>query len=202
MSRGMLCWPCVPAAFLFAVCAAAQDPGSYCGGAASASSPSDLANVVGELTVEHHATRGDVHGLHCLYGYAAEKCGDHATALAIYDRCVAEGHAGAMIWKALMLENGVGAAPDSAAAAALFRRAAESGTAGYGTLGKLHYASALWLGRGVARDEAEALRWFRAAAAEGDRDAAEFLANGYHTGWRDASGQGVGSPPRAAAPAR
>lgn len=174
--------------------AAAQEPGPYCGGAVRETVPSDLANTVGELTIEYHATRLDGHPLRCGYGYAAEKCGDHATAIRIYDRCIAEGHAGAMLWKALMYENGSGLAQDPSQAARLFRLAAEAGTSGYSTLGKLHYASALWLGSGVARDETEALRWFRAAAAEGDRDAAEFLATGYHTAWRDAQGRGVGTP--------
>ena len=33
----------------------------------------------------------------------------------------------------------------------------------------------LWNGRGVAKDEGEALRWYRKAAALGDRSAAELL---------------------------
>jgi TPR repeat protein len=175
---------------------AAQSPGRYCGGAAHPTMPSDLANAVGELSIEHHAASYGRHSLRCGYGYAAEKCGDHATAREIYDRCIADGHAGAMVWKAQMLESGLGIARDPAAAARLFRRAGETGTGGYATLGKLHYASALWQGHGVARDETEALRWFRAAAAEGDRDAAAFLAEGYHTAWRDAAGRGVGTAPK------
>lgn len=185
---------------LLASPAAAQSPGRYCGGAAHPAMPSDLANAVGELSIEHHAAGSGRHGLRCGYGYAAEKCGDHATALEIYDRCIADGHAGAMVWKAQMLESGLGIAQDASAAARLLRRAGESGTGGYATLGKLHYASALWQGRGVARDEAEARRWFRAAAAEGDRDAAAFLAEGYHTAWRDAAGRGVGTPPKPFSP--
>lgn len=172
---------------------AALGQGLYCGGAARQTVPSDLANVVGELTIEYQATRHDRHPLRCGYGYAAEKCGDHVTALKIYERCIAEGHAGAMIWKAMMHESGSGVPVDPVRAAELFRRAAEAGHGGYSTLGKLHYASALWLGRGVPRDEAEALRWFRLAAAEGDRDAQMFLATGYHTAWRDATGAGVGN---------
>lgn len=176
--------------------AQAQSPGLYCGGAVAQTLPRDLDNVVGELTIEYQATQLEDHRLRCGYGYAAEKCGDHVTALKIYERCIAQGHAGAMIRMAMMYESGSGVATDFVRAAALFRRAAKAGIGGYGTLGKLHYASALWLGQGVARDEAEALRWFRAAAAEGDRDARMFLSTGYHTAWRDASGQGVGRPLR------
>lgn len=174
---------------------AARGQGLYCGGAAKQTVPSDLANVVGELTIEYQATQREHHPLRCGYGYAAEKCGDHITALQIYERCIAEGHAGAMIWMAMMYESGSGVAPDPARAVALFRRAAEAGTSGYSTLAKLHYASALWLGRGILRDPVEAMRWFNAAAAEGDRDAQLFLSTGYHTAWRDAAGLGVGTPP-------
>ena len=125
-------------------------------------------------------------------GYAAEKCGDHETALKIFDKCIAKGYAGAMIWKGLMFESGSGVPRDSARAAALFRQAAESREGHYGALGKLHYASALHEGRGVPRDEAEARRWFERAAREGSEDAAEFLRTGHHTGARDLSGRGVG----------
>lgn len=174
---------------------AAAEDNLYCGGAVRQTVPSDLANVVGELTLEYVAENGGAGGImRCGYGYAAEKCGDHATANRIYDRCIAAGHVGAMLWKALLFENGNGVPRDLAKAAELYRRAGESGTSGYATLGKLHYATALLLGQGVARDEAAARRWFAAAAAEGDRDAAEFLRTGYHTAQRDAEGRGVGTP--------
>jgi TPR repeat protein len=44
----------------------------------------------------------------------------------------------------------------------------------------------------VDRNEAEARRWFQAAAAEGSPDAKEFLATGHHTGSRNLRGEGVG----------
>ena len=121
----------------------------------------------------------------CAYGYWAEKCGDHATANAIFDKCIDAGFVGAMVWKALMLESGSGGDIDEAAAADLMRRAAHSDDTDYATLGKLHWATALYLGKGVERNEAEAMKWFRAAAAEGDPDAQEFLATGNHTADRD-----------------
>lgn len=130
--------------------------------------------------------------LTCASGYWFEKCGDHATANRIFDKCIAAGYTGAMIWKGLMYENGNGVPKDDNAAANMFKRAATSGTDGYATLGKVHYASALYEGKGVPRDEEEALRWFRAAAAEGSKDAEEFLRTGYHSAGRDAAGKGVG----------
>ena len=128
----------------------------------------------------------------CGYAQVAVKCGEHEIARRIFDKCIAKGYAGAMIWKGLMLEDGQGGTRDEAAAAALYRRAAESGEGHYAALGKLHYASALHQGKGVPKDEAEARRWFERAAAEGSEDAAEFLRTGYHTGSRDAHGHGVG----------
>lgn len=176
--------------------AAAGEDHRFCGGPVRTTVPSDLENVVGELTIEYISERyGPGTMMGCGYGYAAEKCGDHETANRIYDRCIAAGHVGAMLWKALLFENGNGVPLDLAQAAALYRRAGESGSSGYATLGKLHYATALLLGRGVDRDEQEARRWFAAAAAEGDRDAAEFLRTGYHTAQRDGQGRGVGTPP-------
>lgn len=188
-----IAWFCL---FFLSALSAARGQGLYCGGAVQQTVPSDLANVVGELTIEYQATQLERHALRCGYGYAAEKCGDHVTALKIYDRCIAEGHAGAMIWKAMMYESGSGVTRDPARAAELFRRAGLAGTSGYSTVGKLHYASALWTGSGVQRDEAEAMRWFAAASAEGDRDAQMFVSTGYHTAWRDADGHGVGKAPR------
>ncbi len=133
--------------------------------------------------------------LSCAAGYWAEKCGDHATAHKIFDKCIAAGYVGAMIWKALLLEDGAGVERDEVRATELLKRAAMSGDDHYATLGKLHYASNLYLGRGVAKDEAEARKWFQAAAAEGSKEAADFLRTGYHTGARDQSGHGIGTPP-------
>ena len=150
-------------------------------------------NAGGDMSLEHVAQQ-PASMLTCAAGYLLEKCGDHATANLVFDKCIAAGYAGAMIWKGLLYENGNGVPRDDTKAAELFKRAATSGSDGYATLGKVHYASALYQGRGVPRDEAEALKWFRAAAAEGSKDAEEFLHTGHHTASRDRSGAGVGTP--------
>jgi len=62
----------------------------------------------------------------------------------------------------------------------------------YATLGKLHYATALYLGRGTERNVDEAMKWFREAADEGDTDAKEFLRTGSHAADRDVEGRSVG----------
>lgn len=153
----------------------------------------------------------------CGYANLAIKCGDHARAHRILDKCIAKGYVGSMIMKGMLLEDGRGQGVDLARAAALYRQAAASGEGHYATLGKLHYATALHLGRGVPEDQAQARRWFEQAAREGSADAEEFLRTGYHTGSRDVNGRGVGpagdmvrgiglvreepaAPPRAAGP--
>lgn len=167
----------------------------FCGGVMPQTGvPSDLEHVVGDQTLEYVADQPP--GLMtCSKGYLLEKCGDHENALKVFDKCIAAGYVGAMIWKALILENGFeGSPPDLVAATELMRRAAVSGDSPYATLGKLHYASALYQGKGVPKDEAAARKWFEAAAKDGDPDAIEFLRTGRHTGERDYQGTGVGAP--------
>lgn len=128
----------------------------------------------------------------CSHGYWAEKCGAHKTAHVIFDRCIEAGYVGAMIWKSLLYETGTGVPQDSAKATELMRLAAISDNEDYATLGKLHYATSLYLGRGVERNVDEAMKWFREAADEGDAEAIEFLRTGSHAGDRDVKGRSVG----------
>ncbi len=167
----------------------------FCGGPVpQTDEPTDLAHVVGDQTLEYMADQ-PASMVVCSKGYLFEKCGDHETAMRIFDRCIEAGYVGAMIWKALMLQDGALGKPDLPAAAELMRRAAQSGDSPYATLGKLHYASALHEGKGVPRDVTAARSWFEAAAAEGNPDAIEFLRTGYHVGDRDGQARGVGDAP-------
>ncbi len=172
---------------------ALANPGRFCGGPVQTTTPDDLANVVGDQSLEY-AAQQPASMLTCARGYLLAKCGDFETANQVFDKCIAAGYAGAMIWKALLLEDGSGVERDLVQAAALLHRAAVSGDPAYGPLGKMHYATMLHQGKGVPRDEAAALDWFRAAAAEGNAEAREFLRTGYHTGARDRSGMGAGTP--------
>ncbi|TVO57082.1 hypothetical protein [Denitromonas halophila] len=172
-------------ALVLATPAVAVVPPTSCGG------PPDAPDAAqSDLSIAYWSQQ-EASSTMCAYGYWAEKCGNHAIAHTIFDRCIAAGYVGAMIWKALLLEDGTGIAQDSAAATELMRRAAHSDDREYATLGKLHYATALYLGRGVERDEAAAERWFREAAAEGDADAQAFLDSGTHTADRDQRGRSV-----------
>lgn len=172
----------------------ANEGNRFCGGAMQPASPDDLDNAVGELSLQYVASQ-PAGPVSCAAGYLLSKCGDHETANRVFDKCIAAGYTGALIWKALMYENGQGVPQDPVKATEMLLRAANSGDPYYGPLGKMHYATALYQGRGVERNVEEAMRWFREAAAEGDESAQEFLRTGHHTAVRDGSGQGVGEAP-------
>lgn len=173
---------------------------TICGERASPTVPSDLANGISDLSLQFRAQQ-PASMLTCAAGYLLEKCGDHEAAIMVFDKCIAAGYAGAMIWKARLFEEGAGVGQDFVKAAELLHRAAISGDPAYGPIAKLHYASALHLGRGVTRNEAEARKWFEAAARDGSAEAREFLATGYHTGSRGLDTRGVGTPAATAAKA-
>ena len=115
--------------------------------------------------------------LKCLYGYAAEKVGDHGAAIRIFEDCIARWEdVYSMIWLAMMYENGTGVPRDLGKAAELMRRGALSPqTAGYAALARYHYGVALHQGRGVAPDAQAARHWLERAAAQGQDDAAAYL---------------------------
>lgn len=115
--------------------------------------------------------------LKCLYGYAAEKTGDHAAAIRIFEDCIARWEdVYSMIWLAMMHENGTGMPRDLGKAAELMRRGALSAqSGGYATLARYHYGVALHQGRGVPSDSQAARHWLGRAAAEGQGDATAYL---------------------------
>jgi uncharacterized protein len=170
-------------ALSLAACAAAH-AGNMCG-------TDDPAAMQSDLSLGHVAQQ-PASLVVCAYANLALKCGDHALAHRILDKCIAKGFAASMILKGLLFEDGRGSDIDLTKAAALYRQAAATGEGHYAALGKLHYASALHEGRGVPKDEAEARKWFQKAADEGSPDAEEFLRTGHHTGSRDVTGRGVG----------
>ena len=180
-----------------AVNAANHSGVSFCGGTVTPGDPTDLENQVGDMTLQA-AVDQPASMTTCGKGYLLAKCGDHENANRIFDKCIAAGYVGAMIWKALQVENGNGVEQDLKVAADLLRQAAMSSDPAYGPLGRMHYATVLFEGRGVARDADEAMKGFRRAAAEGNAEAAEFLRTGYHTGARDGRGMGAGTPTAAA----
>lgn len=119
----------------------------------------------------------------CLYGYAADKTGDHAAAVRIFEDCISRWNDPySIIWLAHLLENGHGARKDLVRAAQLLRQGAlHPDTSGYATLARYHYGMALLRGQGVPADPAQARHWLQRAAQEGLGEAREALA-GLETG--------------------
>lgn len=113
----------------------------------------------------------------CLYGYAAEKTGDHAAAVQIFEDCIARWNdVYSMIWLAQMYESGMGMPQSLEKAAALVKRGAEQpDSAAYVSLARYHWGVALAEGRGVAKDLKAARRWLQRASKDGQTEADEYL---------------------------
>lgn len=113
----------------------------------------------------------------CMYGYAAEKSGDHAAALAIFNDCVERfDSVYAMIWLAQMYETGVAVERNLTKATELMKRGANTDDeAGYSSLAKYHYGVALIEGRGVIADRQQGISWLKKASLEGVTDADDYL---------------------------
>lgn len=113
----------------------------------------------------------------CLYGYAADKTGDHASAIAIFEDCIKRWDSVySMIWLAQIYEMGVGVDQNLAYATALMKRGAETDDeAGYSSLAKYHYGVALYEGIGIAQDRVAAIQWLKKSVASGEQAAVDYL---------------------------
>ncbi len=98
-------------------------------------------------------------------GIAAFKRTDYATALKEFAEPVKEGDPEALYTLAIMHGAGLGVPKDPAAAAALYRRAAEANH----TNAQYELGTALVLGDGVAQDIAEAAKWLIIASQGGHK---------------------------------
>lgn len=89
----------------------------------------------------------------CLYGYAADKTGDHAAAVAIFEDCIRRWNdVYSMIWLAQLYETGIGVTKDLQQATALMRRGAHTND------DAAYAAGALSLWRGAGRRPGHAAR--------------------------------------------
>lgn len=113
----------------------------------------------------------------CLYGYAAEKTGDHEAAMAIFNDCISRWHdVYSMIWLAQMYEAGVSMPQDLTRSTELMRMGAEDAEiGGYAALARYHYGVALNEGKGIKANPAEALVWLKRAEKEGVPQAGQYL---------------------------
>lgn len=115
----------------------------------------------------------------CLYGYVADKTGDHAAAIEIFEDCIQRWNdVYSMIWLAQIYESGVGLKQDFEKSTALLKRGAYvDDESGYSSLARYHYGVALAEGRGIQKNKIEAEMWLKKAADEGVKDAADYLEN-------------------------
>ncbi len=113
----------------------------------------------------------------CLYGYAAEKTGDHKAAMLIFEDCIERWNdVYSMIWLAQMYEAGIAVPQDLAQSTALMKRGAQQqDDAGYASLARFHYGVALYEGVGTRADQPEAIRYLRQASEEGVPEACDYL---------------------------
>jgi len=111
-------------------------------------------------------------------GAAADRRGDYATALRIYQSLAAQGDTKAEFSLGFMYARGEGVTQNYAEAVKWFRLAAEQGNAyAQFTLGFLFDD-----GQRVAQDYAEAVKWYRLAAAQGNAEAQSNLGRMYALG--------------------
>lgn len=121
--------------------------------------------------------------------FELEKCGDFDTALQIMADCVQRRHAGGLIRLSQYFDLGYGVPKRPERVAEFLRLAMDSDNQGYARLARLHYATALHFGLGVATDRPAARRLFEDLAREGQADAQEFLRLGHHGAWLRPDGQ-------------
>ena len=139
--------------------------------------PTDAQDSQGESDLSYKAYVHSDKRIKCLYGYAADKTGDHAAAVAIFEDCIRRWNdVYSMIWLAQLYETGIGVTKDLEQATALMRRGAHTNDdAAYARLARYHYGVALAEGRGTRQDIAQAKTWLRQAAQEGVPEAADYL---------------------------
>ena len=112
-----------------------------------------------------------------MYGYAAEKTGDHQAAIQIFEDCIARWNdVYSMIWLAQIYESGIGVKQDFSYATDLMRKGALlNDEAGYSSLARYHYGIALYQGKGIKADPIAAKIWLKKAYSEGIKEAGEYL---------------------------
>jgi len=113
----------------------------------------------------------------CLYGYAADKTGDHQAAIQIFENCIERWNdVYSMIWLAQIYESGVGVAQNYEYATSLMKKGALlNDEAGYSSLARYHYGVALYEGKGTKADAKAAKVWLQKAYNEGIKEAGDYL---------------------------
>jgi TPR repeat protein len=113
----------------------------------------------------------------CMYGYAAEKTGNHTAAISIFEDCIRRWNdVYSMIWLSQIYESGSGVAKSLEYATELMRQGAmEDDEAGYSQIARYHYGVALYEGKGVVQNKNAGIQWLRRASNEGLEDARIYI---------------------------
>lgn len=137
--------------------------------------PEDGSGNTSELSYESFVT--STKPIKCLYGYAAEKVGDHDAAIAIFEDCIERFNSVySMIWLAQIYDTGVGVPRDEKKATALLKRGAMTNDeAGYSALAQYHYGVALIEGKGTPTDRSAGVAWLTKASEAGVQEATDYL---------------------------
>ncbi|NRA56145.1 MAG: sel1 repeat family protein [Gammaproteobacteria bacterium] len=127
--------------------------------------------------LSYHSYIDSTKRIKCMYGYAAEKTGDHQAAIKIFEDCISRWNdVYSMIWLAQIYELGIGVTQDDEYALNLLKRGALlNDEAGYSSLARYHYGVALFEGRGIKADPDAAKIWLQKALSEGIKEASEYL---------------------------
>ena len=115
--------------------------------------------------LSYHSYIDSTKRIKCMYGYAAEKTGDHQAAIKIFEDCISRWNdVYSMIWLAQIYELGIGVTQDDEYALNLLKRGALlNDEAGYSSLARYHYGVALFEGRGIKADPDAAKIWLEKA---------------------------------------
>lgn len=110
-------------------------------------------------------------GTICYNAYLLDKAGLHRDGEMFLTACAERGSTSAMIYLALLHEQGVHRPPDQQKATGWIKRAAEHGNA----IAQYHYAMALLQGTGIPASVDEAIVWLRKSAQQGQVEAHQAL---------------------------
>lgn len=110
-----------------------------------------------DLSYDYYVTSNKP--IKCLYGYFADKTGDHETTIRIFEDCIKRWNSVySMISLAQIYEIGVAVERDLEYATALMKRGAKTNDeAGYSSLARYHYGVALFEGKVINRINKPAL---------------------------------------------
>ena len=112
-------------------------------------------------------------GIICYNAYLLDKVGLHKEGEQFMLRCAEQGSTSAMIYLALLYEQGFVGKPDPARATRWIKLAAKQGN----PVAQYHYGMALMKGKGIKTNPSEARKWLRLSAEQGEIEAINYLSS-------------------------